>query len=349
MYATPNITKLKNFFKQNTATKPSSFWPQKKSKQTASLLVEYYSILFDKQYSNYFRPLKDLTLLFPTAETICISPSTNFILLPFPFPTYEQRTLQWRYLDNCPFLIPCTEANELVRDIDYSVDNINFIVDIKRKNPRQNYANYYPHTNSYTKLDRTNRPLDCEAKLWTYRFKDLPQKFTKDYWPSYSLSEIPVVHNLVSDNITFLEIPPIDQDHPVYHLKDIKVPLVDRDIYKYIDFNRVSETHLIRHFMKYNYNEFSPIQIRSGIKRLKNIIKYGAPISTSTPTPTPIPTTSSTAEPIRFNQHVRSLNIKQPDGTFKAQMIEDFNITNRTPMKNIEPLTLSPNDHKQNG
>jgi hypothetical protein len=60
----------------------------------ATLLIEYYSILFDPTYRNYFRPMKDVSLLFPINEVISISPETNFILLPLPLPTYEQRTLQ---------------------------------------------------------------------------------------------------------------------------------------------------------------------------------------------------------------------------------------------------------------
>ena len=151
---------------------------------------------------------------------------------------------------------------------------------------------------------------------------------------------------------TFLEITPADTSSNLstetlsqYSKRYLLPSQLSKAFAECFDFETPSQEEIIAYFIDNIYCvEFSPIQIRSGIKRLKNIIKYGAPISAPS-TPTTI--SSSIPEPIKFNQHVRSLNIKQPDGTFKAQLIEDFNITNRTPLKNIKPL--SSNSHQQNG
>ena len=98
----------------------------------AELLTEYYSILFNPKFYDYFRQpngLNDLTLLFPTDEDIYISNDTNFILLPLPLPTYRQH-IQWKSNGHkhfrlkfpCPFIVHTDTANELVHDMDYSKD-----------------------------------------------------------------------------------------------------------------------------------------------------------------------------------------------------------------------------------
>ena len=106
---------------------------------------------------------------------------------------------------------------------------------------------------------------------------------------------------------------------------------------KLFDFNENNFKAIVNYFLdNMDWIEYSPAQIKSGIKRLKNIIKYKKPkkaIVYDT-----IPSDITSQEVPKFNQHVRSLNIKQADWTFKSQMVEDFNITNRTSLENTKPL-----------
>ena len=286
-------------------------WATKKT--IATLLFEYYSILFDPQYRNYFRPMKDLSLLFPTKEVISISPETNFILLPLPLPTYEQWTLQWKYYDNCPFLKPWIPTNEFVRDLDYSIDSRRYQVAIKERVVWKKDAINYPHTNALQKIEWTNNPLIKEARIWTYRYKDFPKYVaeTIDTYPIYSFSSSFDESNLIIQNwrrkasmnkdkfnksftynkFVFLEIP--NQTNPnlvkkYYHLneysKQMLIPnLLDEKFPTYFDFKQVPQEAIIRYFMKnaIPMNEYSPIQIRTGIKRLKDIIKFAKPIQTN--------------------------------------------------------------------
>ena len=89
--------------------------------------------------------------------------------------------------------------------------------------------------------------------------------------------------------------------------------------------------------------EFSPAQIKSGIKRLKNIIKYMKPKATSTSTNirrTEDNQPQSYVKP-KFNQHVRTLNIKQSDWTYRVQVIEDLSVQRRTSLENTKPLSIN--------
>lgn len=103
----------------------------KHNKRIPELLYEYYSILFNPDTLNYFRAphLTDLTLLFPTAEPILIQKDTNFILLPLPLPTYRQHAqaihndTPFRQSNPCIFIDQSTASKEIVRDMDYSIDN----------------------------------------------------------------------------------------------------------------------------------------------------------------------------------------------------------------------------------
>lgn len=90
--------------------------------------------------------------------------------------------------------------------------------------------------------------------------------------------------------------------------------------------------------------EYSPTQIKSGIKRLKNIIKYMKPKDTQT---NPIRRTEE-SEPewyesykVKFNQYIHTINIKQPDWTYSTQVIEDTKIINKTSANNIKPLSVN--------
>ena len=85
--------------------------------------------------------------------------------------------------------------------------------------------------------------------------------------------------------------------------------------------------------------EYSPTQILSGIKKLKNIIKYKKPYQ---PQPQPDqPQLSHPQQQPKFNQHIRTMNIKQSDWTYKKQVIEDLNIQQRTSLDNIKPLSTN--------
>jgi hypothetical protein len=157
----------------------------------------------------------------------------------------------------------------------------------------------------------TNKPLIKEARIRTYRYKDFPKYIAEmiDTYPIYSFSSTlndnnPIVQKRKSkiymnkesfnkfynyNKFVFLEIPSqVNQtDQPTkkyYHLneysKQILIPnLLDEKFPTYFDFNQVSKEAMIRFFMKnaIPMNEYSSIQIRSGIKRLKDIIKYSKP------------------------------------------------------------------------
>ena len=114
---------------------------------------------------------------------------------------------------------------------------------------------------------------------------------------------------------------------------------------KQFNFKAPDKRAIINYFLdNMEWIEYSPAQIMSGIKRLKNIIKYKKPKTLKKNTYT-IPWDSY--EQPKFNQHVRSLNIKQTNWTFQSQMIEDPNITNRTSLENTKPLSANQSDQWQ--
>ena len=108
------------------------------------------------------------------------------------------------------------------------------------------------------------------------------------------------------------------------------------------DFVSPSKESIIEFFMdNMDWIEYSPTQIKSGIKRLKNIIKYKKPAS---PSPSPIRRTNEDdylQSRVKFNQHIHTINIKQPDWTYSTQVIEDTKIINKTSANNIKPLSVN--------
>lgn len=201
----------------STPTHAVSINWQSTRKLIASLLVDYYEILFNPDNRYVFREpqLKNLTLLFPINDPISISLSTNFILLPLPIPTYEERHQHWQYHANCPFLRfdTCNLSDyqhlhentrvlttELIRDMDYSIDSN--IAEIRTNSSQWNRdkRKLYQHTDKQLKLKRTNFPISrTEARLWTYKFQDIPKRIaerlpkiynesTDSYW--YSIRDM---------------------------------------------------------------------------------------------------------------------------------------------------------------
>lgn len=311
----------------------------------ATLLVEYYEILFNPQYRNVFwydsthsiDQLKNLTLLFPINDPISISYSTNFILLPLPIPTYEERTHKWTHKKNCPFLRfdeknPITDqkvdtllrVNELVRDMDYSIDSNIIKVSSSSNSPQRNkkVREKYEHTNPDTKLRRTNQTLPRnEARLWSYKYKDVPKRIAerlpKDYetgWYSirdiwrlmYTDKDIKERKNkqyftrnaltiknqqYIKNKIVLLEIPPQiwkrahkpHNEKLFYKLEDYsRTYLTDtmftwNEFWKYFDFSytKATKEEVIDYFVKHALpmNEYNALQIKTGITRLKNMIK----------------------------------------------------------------------------
>lgn len=330
MKATKNITALTS--QLELRKKNHRNWTlnwQKTRKTIASLLYEYYEILFNPDNRNIFREpyLKDLSLLLPTNETISITPKTNFILLPLPLPTYRERTdrAHKRFMLNCPFLkyYMQPEVNEFVRDMDYGVDSDIWMLIAKPHNPRWNKIKDYPHTNHLTKIQWTNQPLSqTEARIWTYKYQDVPNYIAEtmprhDADVNTSTSTSAQWHSLIDwidskdervvkrrnksyqwrnankiykqrfvyRKYTLLEIPTQapDQNNYMYYTLDkySKAKLTDtmftRDTFaKFFDFNLQSKPLMLAYFMKHAVpmNEFSVPEIRSGITRLKNIIKY---------------------------------------------------------------------------
>lgn len=90
---------LNEIRKKNPITK-QSMRTRATIEATAEALYDYYSILFSPEAvqtdirieTSQGPAIKDASLLFPTADKILISPKTNFILLPFQFPTYHRWT-----------------------------------------------------------------------------------------------------------------------------------------------------------------------------------------------------------------------------------------------------------------
>lgn len=381
-----------------------SKWKHVKQR-TAELLTEYYSILFNPQYRDWFwqpNGLNDLTLLFPTDEDIYISNDTNFILLPLPLPTYRQH-VQWKSNGHnhfrlkfpCPFIVHTDTANELVHDMDYSKDNPWYSK--QRTSDQRNINNWIQHTNPGLKKEWLTQTLDITARIRVYPFRDLfpSQAKSLSTYPYYNIgqrSEVP--SNLINDS----KIPELEQtpgmseeeyrkrwlnfrnsfaklaeynmyEHRQYTLLEITPPnknprlmsqlqsqsqlqpinnklqnyckylepeqLKIDTFAKFFDFVRPDIKAIQNYFMdNMDWVEYSPAQIKSGIKRLKNIIKYKKPkkvISLNTAVP-------SQQDAPKFNQHVRSLNIKQADWSFQTQLMEDTNIIKRTSLEDTKPL-----------
>lgn len=288
-----NLRQIQN---RHPTTRRSLNW-SKTRLLIASLLAEYYGILFDPQYRRYFRPMYDLSLLLPTNEIISIKPTTNFILVPLPLPTYEERTDRWRYHDNCPFLKikQNNDTSEFVRDLDYLVDSETYI------NWEHviwwMYKHMYHHTPRVTKRTWTQRELESEARLFVYKYQDVPtyiakEKFTN--YPIYDIWEANIPYGTftpVFKKFTLLNIPKqiiYNGDNPwkIYYKLDeySKQKLIpwqlDEKFADFFDFKQVDKQAIINYFLKHisSINEYSIPQIKSGIRKLNDIIKHWKPL-----------------------------------------------------------------------
>lgn len=305
-------------------------------KLIATLLVDYYEILFNPDNRYVFREpqLKNLTLLFPIDDSISISLATNFILLPLPIPTYEERFWKGHYASNCPFLKfdnnLLTQTNELIRDMDYSIDSNIAEVSVSKPSIQWNREKrkQYQHTDSKLKLRRTNQTLSrTESRLWSYKFQDIPKRiaerlpkiyneYTNTDW--YSIRDMNNIamsktdskiaerfnkeyywynaktiknNQYIYNKLTLLEIPPqIWKRAPSPHNEKLFYKLEDysrtylkdtmftwNEFARYFDFSftSTSKEAVIQYFINnaLPMNEYHPIQIKSGITKLKNMIK----------------------------------------------------------------------------
>ena len=353
--ASPNTSEILYKVREAKAKSPTS--PKTLKKAVATLLAEYYSILFNPAYRNYFRPLTDLTLLFPTNESISISNDTNFILLPLPLPTYRNHTqavhndITYRPNHPCPFILHNSTANELVHDMDYRQDNRR-VMKPRISQDRNIVYHWIQHTNPDIKRERLEQPLDITARIRVYKFDDLPPELAKTIpgFPRYSMSASPTRPGYtLCRQYTFLEITPINMIADIFcnnklqtyskYLEPSQLSITFADCF---DFVSPSKESIIEFFMdNMDWIEYSPTQIKSGIKRLKNIIKYMKPKDTPT---NPIRRTNEDdylQSRVKFNQHIHTINIKQPDWTYSTQVIEDTKIINKTSANNIKPLSVN--------
>jgi len=419
LLVSPNTSKLTFDLKKNRSWKNNKWvrifdklnW-KKAKRRIAELLTEYYSILFNPKYLDWFRPLTDLSLLFPTNTSIYISNTTNFILLPLPLPTYVQHT-QWKHNNKkfraknpCPFIRHDNQSqintsqsklsispDEVVRDMDYRQDNP--YVMSQRDIDQSNINKWYLHTNPEVKASWIKDTLDKTARIRVYKYDDIHPEEAKliSTYPSYSMwqrvkqPKLPTLDQLknLADNAnpnltanererlarakydmlryneyihrqyTFLEITPNytredkeaikfmekdkwrrSQNLQSYSSKYLEPTQLTKEFAECFDFETPNKESIIQYFIKNAYcNEYSVWQIQWGIDRLKNIIKYRKPKEIKQSSTIIIPKWEAVP---KFNQHVRSLNIKQSDWTFQSQMIEDFNITNRTSLEDTKPL-----------
>lgn len=326
-------------------------------KRTATLLTEYYSILFN---NDIFRTpyLSDLSLLFPIDDDIYISKDTNFILLPLQLPTYRNHTQAmhndkaYRLNNPCPFVIHTSTANEFIHDMDYYQDNRRVM---RPRQPQELNISYHhiQHTNPQIKQTMLEYPLDLTARLRVYKFNDIPPEEAKQIstFPNYDMRDrkfetFQTNRHIISRQYTFLEITPPESNTSMSkfnnklqtYSKYLEPSLLTNEFRKCFDFNSSNTSSSIKYFMdNMDWVEFNPTQILSWIRRLKNIIRYKKPISVFIQTNEP----KQKPKQIKSNQHIRSLNIKQSDWTYKSQLIEDTNITNRIPLSDIKPLWLS--------
>jgi hypothetical protein len=221
MFANNNTTKLNQQLEDIRKSSPYTHRTMNSpviKKKVATLLYEYYSIIFR---NDIFRPLTNLERLFPTAEPIYISDDTNFILFPLPLPTYAERTCRWLKANTYPILSPTLLTNEFIHEADFLTDNVSIT---KARTPQANNIKNYPHLNPLVKYDLTHSDLDSSAHLWTYKYKDISPKdkdrFIKSkilptanqiakYW--YSLRDIQsdkLEYPTIERKYTFLEITP---------------------------------------------------------------------------------------------------------------------------------------------
>ena len=353
--ASPNTSEILYKVREAKAKSPTS--PKTLKKAVATLLAEYYSILFNPAYRNYFRPLTDLTLLFPTNESISISNDTNFILLPLPLPTYRNHTQamhndkMYRLNHPCPFILHNSTANELVHDMDYRQDNRR-VMKPRISQDRNIVYHWIQHTNPDIKRERLEQPLDITARIRVYKFDDLPPELAKTipWFPRYSMSASPTRPGYtLCRQYTFLEITPINMIADIFcnnklqtYSKYLEPSQLTSNFADCFDFVSPSKESIIEFFMdNMDWIEYSPTQIKSGIKRLKNIIKYMKPKDTPT---NPIRRTNEDdylQSRVKFNQHIHTINIKQPDWTYSTQVIEDTKIINKTSANNIKPLSVN--------
>ena len=360
--ASPNTSEILYKVRQAKAKRQVSSPSKSRTlkKTVATLLTEYYSILFNPAYRNYFRPLTDLTLLFPTNESISISNDTNFILLPLPLPTYRNHTQamhndkMYRLNHPCPFIKHISTANELVHDMDYRQDNRR-VMKPRISQDMNIVYHWIQHTNPDIKRQRLEQPLDITARIRVYKFDDLPPELAKTIpgFPRYSLSSSPTRPSYtLCRQYTFLEITPINMIADIFcnnklqtYSKYLEPSQLTSSFADCFDFVSPSKESIIEFFMdNMDWIEYSPTQIKSGIKRLKNIIKYKKPTTSSSPSPSPIRRTNEDdylQSRVKFNQHIHTINIKQPDWTYSTQVIEDTKIINKTSANNIKPLSVN--------
>jgi len=196
-YLTHQLKQIRNLSNSKKKTiKSQRLSTSKMNRATATLLAEYYSILFNKQYLNYFWPLTDLTLLLPVNENIYITSSTNFILLPLPLPTYKQHTqamhngLPFRKAHPCPFIKHTPTANEVVHDMDYYQDNQR-VMRPRITNDRNIINHNLQHTNQDIKHDWQTNILDRTARIRVYKYDDIPPEEAKHIptYPRYSMKD----------------------------------------------------------------------------------------------------------------------------------------------------------------
>lgn len=356
--ASPNTSNIIYKVREAKAKRPISSSSKTSKKAVATLLTEYYSILFNPAYRNYFRPLTDLTLLFPTNESISISNDTNFILLPLPLPTYRNHTQAmhndklYRLNHPCPFIKHNQSADELVHDMDYRQDNRR-VMKPRISQDRNIVYHWIQHTNPDIKRERLEQPLDITARIRVYKFDDLPPELAKTIpgFPRYSLSNVTTRPGYtLCRQYTFLEITPINMIADIFcnnklqtYSKYLEPSQLSTNFADCFDFISPSQESIIEFFMdNMDWIEYSPTQIKSGIKRLKNIIKYMKPkTNTSSSTIRRTNEDDYLQSRVKFNQHIHTINIKQPDWTYSTQVIEDTKIINKTSANNIKPLSVN--------
>lgn len=293
----------------------------------ANLLTEYYSILFNPDYRKCFRPMTDLSLLFPTWSSFTINPDTNFIVVPLPLPTYNEWTDRWRYINNCPFLRfqLQPEINERIRDMDYSIDNWPWNLD-NPNTTRSNKIKDYPHTSPQVKVDWCIKEHPHEARLWTYKFLDLPNNHAPtlpyslaDYWPQDNI-------NYVQRKFTLLEIPrpntssqvssPTSSkqvDFRTYSSKEIIPTFFTEKFAEFFDFTQVDNITIVNYFEKQVacWTCLTVRDIKSAIKRLKYIVKHKNLRAKQEEQSTSVPEQPS--QQASFNQNIRYWKYKWDD------------------------------------
>lgn len=249
LIASTNLTKLdmdlKKIHKGEATWK--SFFSKWVKHKIAELMYEYYSILFNPDNAKYFwTGFVDITLLFPTAETLYIKQDTNYILFPFPLPTYNERTCRWLKTINYPFLLPHIATDEFIRDTDYRIDSI---YSKERKPSWKQRLKDYPHLNPDIKHRLMLEDLECGTKLWTYKFNDMTDNERKRLWyedKPYSLRDVPnyLINRYVERKYTLLEITPPNSQQNNFIANTFWEPFSWRDK----DENWVSEKNKAREY-----------------------------------------------------------------------------------------------------